>query len=223
MGAVPWDEEINFASALLLHSCLTIILKEGFNAISFSQRLFRAYGKRRDAKRRTTCTRDTFVLDAYTSILSFDTDGAQAELYFANTGFMLLIVSLAGSVAMNLLLRDLVLNMIVAGTFILCFLTSLSVSKPHWTLPIMALRRAGRFIWSDTPFVNFFTLIYIATVLHGQSVLRLRDYITFRSVAVLELVFMKAKLAASSPQTQEGMMRDLIQSERTVLKVKSPL
>jgi hypothetical protein len=60
-----------------------------------------------------------------------------------------------------------------------------------FTLPILSLRRAGRFIWSDTPFVNFFSLIYIATVLRGQSTLRLQDYITFRSIAVLELVFYK--------------------------------
>lgn len=219
MGVVPWDEDINFSSALLLHSCLTIILKEISNTIAFARRFFRAFGERRTGEKGIGCIRDTFVLDAYTSILSFDTDGAQAELYFTNTGFVLLTISLAGSVAMNLLLQDLVLNMIVVGAFMLCFMVSLFVAKAHWTLPIMALRRAGRFIWSDTPFVNFFTLIYISTVLRGESVLRLRDYITFRSVAVLELAFMKAKLAASSPEIQEEMMRNLIQSERIILKV----
>jgi hypothetical protein len=82
-----------------------------------------------------------------------------------------------------------------------------------FTLPILSLRRAGRFIWSDTPFVNFFSLIYIATVLRGQSTLRLQDYITFRSIAVLELVFIKANLAASTPEKQVRLLRQLIESE----------
>lgn len=118
---------------------------------------------------------------------------------------------------MNLLLPNLVLNTIVAGTFGLCFLASVLVGKNHFTLPVMALRRAGRFIWSDTPFVNFFTLIYIATVLRGQSILRLQDYVTFRSVAILELIFMKAKLAASSPEEQIRLMQQVVSSEWRVL------
>lgn len=81
----------------------------------------------------------------------------------------------------------------------------------------MALRRAARFVWSDTPFVNFFSLIYIATVLGGRTTIRLQDYITFRSIAVLELVFMKAKLAVSDHQKQVSMMRQLILSEWLVL------
>jgi hypothetical protein len=81
----------------------------------------------------------------------------------------------------------------------------------------MALRRAGRFIWSDTPFVSFFSVIYIATVLHGQSTLRLRDYVTFRSIAVLELIFMKAKLAASNAEKQMELVRQLVASEWIVV------
>lgn len=153
------------------------------------------------------------MLDAYTSIFSHDLNGELAELYFTNTGFILLAVSLASSVAMNLLLSKLFLNTIVAVTFGVAFLASLVNGNKDVALPIMALRRAGRFIWSDTPFVNFFSLIYIATVLHGQSTLRLQDYVTFRSIAVLELVFMKAKLAASSPEEQMKLLRDLVASE----------
>ncbi|MCJ1263868.1 hypothetical protein MMC22_003738 [Lobaria immixta] len=118
---------------------------------------------------------------------------------------------------MNLLLPSLVLNMIVAGTFGLTFAASLLLGQKSYTLPLMALRRAARFIWSDTPFVNFFSLIYIATVLGGRTTIRLQDYIIFRSIAVLELVFMKAKLAASDPQKQISMMRRLILSEWLVL------
>lgn len=157
--------------------------------------------------------RTSIVLDAYTSVFSHDLDGELAELYFTNTGFILLAISLASSVAMNMLLSSPLLNAIVAATFGVTFLASLVNGDKEFTLPIMALRRAGRFIWSDTPFVNFFSLIYIATVLHGQSTLRLQDYITFRSIAVLELVFMKAKLAASSPEKQMELMRQLVASE----------
>ena len=61
--------------------------------------------------------------------------------------------------------------------------------------------------------MNFFTLVYIATVLHGDSTLHLQDYVTFRSIAVAELVFMKAKLAATDPEMQERLVRRLIKSE----------
>jgi hypothetical protein len=153
------------------------------------------------------------VLDAYTSIFSHDLEGELAELYFTNTGFVLLAISLASSIAMNILLSSEVLNIIVAITFGVAFVASLVIGVKEIALPIMALRRAGRFIWMDTPFVNFFSLIYIATVLNGQSTLRLQDYITFRSIAVLELVFMKAKLAASSPEKQIGLLRQLVATE----------
>jgi hypothetical protein len=66
-------------------------------------------------------------------------------------------------------------------------------------------------------------LIYIATVLRGQSTLRLQDYITFRGIAVLELVFMKAKLAASSPEKQVRLMRQLVESEWVALNSVSLL
>lgn len=157
--------------------------------------------------------RTSIVLDAYTSIFSLDQEGELAELYFTNTGLVLLAVSLASSVAMNLLLSSKLLNALVAATFGVAFLASLVNGEREIVLPILALRRAGRFIWSDTPFVNFFSLIYIATVLRGQSTLRLQDYITFRSIAVLELVFMKAKLAASSPEKQVRLLRQLIETE----------
>jgi hypothetical protein len=150
-------------------------------------------------------------------------EGELAELYFTNTGFVLLAVSLASSVAMNLLLSSGVLNIVVVATFGVAFLASLINGEKEVTLPIMALRRAGRFIWSDTPFVNFFSLIYIATVLQGQSTLRLQDYITFRSIAVLELVFMKAKLAASSPEKQIRLMRQLVESEWVAVNSVSQL
>lgn len=215
MQQIPWKQNINFPSALLLHSCITVILKESFNALTILYRLICL----RNTKGPSTITRirGTAVLDAFTSIFSLDADGSQAEMYFTNTGALLLSASLAGSVAMNLLLPNLVLNTIVAGTFGLCFLASVLVGKNHFTLPVMALRRAGRFIWSDTPFVNFFTLIYIATVLRGQSILRLQDYVTFRSVAILELIFMKAKLAASSPEEQIRLMQQVVSSEWRVL------
>lgn len=118
---------------------------------------------------------------------------------------------------MNLLLSDLTLNMIIAGTFGLTFAASLAVGNAKYTLPLMALRRAGRFIWSDTPFVNFFSLIYIATVLKGQSTLRLQDYVTFRSIAVFELILMKAKLASSDPKAQVSLIRNLIVTELVIL------
>lgn len=215
MQQIPWKQNINFASALLLHSCITVILKESFNALTILYRLI--YLRKMKDKSKITTIRGTAVLDAYTSIFSLDADGSQAEMYFTNTGALLLSTSLAGSVAMNLLLPSLVLNMIVAGTFGLCFLASVLVGKNHLTLPVMALRRAGRFIWSDTPFVNFFTLIYIATVLRGQSILRLQDYVTFRSVAILELIFMKAKLAASRPEEQIRLVQQVVSSEWRVL------
>lgn len=82
------------------------------------------------------------VLDAYPSILSGDSDGKLAELYFTNTHIALLAVSLASGVAMNLLLTSLAL------TFAGCS----AAGKFKHTLPFMALHRAGRFLWSDTPF-----------------------------------------------------------------------
>ena len=225
MPSIPWSRDINFASALLLHSCTTVLLKETLNWVEITRRLLirqRKIQQKSRAPSKGCATKTSAVLDAYTSIFSGDTDGLQAELYFTNTGMALLATSLASSVAMNLLLSSLTLNMIVAGTFGLTFAMSLAVGHAGYTLPIMALRRAGRFIWSDTPFVNFFTLIYIATVLKGQSTLRLQDYVTFRSIAVFELMFMKAKLASADPETQISLMRNLIMTERIILHAVTP-
>ena len=218
---VPWKTEINFASALLLHSCITIVLKEIHNCLVVTTRILaRQRILPRRSKRRYKADhsiRTSVVLDAYTSVFSLDLEGEMAELYFTNTGIILLAVSLASSVAMNLLLDSLILNTFVAGTFGLTFIASLLVPDGKYTRLFMALRRAGRFIWSDTPFVNFFALIYIATVLRGKSNIRLQDYITLRSIAVIELVFMKAKLAASDPTKQISLMRQLIASERKII------
>ena len=220
MSSVPWGTQINFASALLLHSYITILLKESLNSLTLLQRLavrwWQSLVHRGDETRPQFDT--SVVLDAYTSIFSLDYDGDQAELYFTNTGLVLLAISLAASVIMNLSLESLPLNMMVAGTFGLTFIASLIIGQKRITLPITALRRAGRFIWSDTPFVNFFSLIYIATVLQGQSTLRLQDYITFRSIAIFELIFMKAKLAASDCDKQIKLMKQLIESEWIVVE-----
>ena len=220
MPSVPWSTHINFASALLLHSCVTVLLKESLNVLQVITRLLIRETKVRQNHRAPVegrAIKASAILDGYTSILSADTDGELAELYFTNTGFGLLAVSLASSVAMNLLLPNLALNMTVAGTFLLAFVASLAVGNAKYTLPLMALRRAGRFIWSDTPFINFFSLIYIATVLKGQSTLRLQDYVTFRSIAVFELIFMKARLASAGVGNQISLMRKLISSERILV------
>ena len=227
MPSIPWSSDINFASALLLHSCITILLKETLNFLEITRRLLtRLKNTLRKCPQpdMTSATRTSAVLDAYTSIFSADIDGELSELYFTNTGMALLALSLASSVAMNLLLSSLALNMIVAGTFAFAWIASLAVehAQYRYTLPFMALRRAGRFIWSDTPFVNFFSLLYIATVLKGQSTLRLQDYVTFRSIAVLELVFMKAKIASADVETQISLMRKLVETERVIVHAVRP-
>ena len=222
MPSIPWSSHINFASALLLHSCIIILLKETLNLLELTRRLLTRLRKTQQNDPQPnipSAIRTSAVLDAYTSVFSADIDGDLSELYFTNTGMALLALSLASSVAMNLLLSNLALNMIVAGTFAFAWIASLAVghARYRYTLPFMALRRAGRFIWSDTPFVNFFSLLYIATVLKGQSTLRLQDYVTFRSIAVFELVFMKAKMASADVATQISLMRKLIETERVVI------
>lgn len=211
MPSVPWKQEINFASALLLHSCIAVFLKEMSNGTAILYHIFIV------AKDKAAI--DTSVmLDGYTSVFSRDQDGELAEPYFTNTGFILLIASLASAIAMNLALPTGVLNALIAATFGLTFLASAAVAcKKSFVMPIMALRRAGRFIWSDTPFVNFFSLIYIAVVLKGSSKLALRDYVIFRSIAILELVFMKARLAAADAETQQSMLKRLVDSEYAVI------
>ncbi|CAI6340136.1 unnamed protein product [Periconia digitata] len=213
MLLVPWTQEINFGSALLLHSCITIFFKETSNGFA----ILRLLASRHTDK---VGIKTSVVLDGYTSVFSRDHDGELAELYFTNTGFILMIVSLASAIAMNLLVPTTALNVIVAATFGLTFVASALVAcrKRSLVMPIMALRRAGRFIWSDTPFVNFFTLIYVAVVLKGSSSqLTLRDYVIFRSIAISELVFMKAKLAASSVHMQQTMLERLIRSEYVMI------
>ena len=225
MPSIPWSTHINFASALLLHSCITILLKETLNLLEITRRLLIRLRKTRNPQTDTTSATETSaVLDAYTSIFSGDIDGESSELYFTNTGMALYALSLASSVAMNLLLSSRALNAIVAGTFGFAWVVSLAAERPKYkyTLPIMALRRAGRFIWSDTPFVNFFSLIYIATVLKGQSTLRLQDYVTFRSIAVFESVFMKARIASADVETQISLMRKLIGTERVIIHAVRP-
>ncbi|KAF1953391.1 hypothetical protein CC80DRAFT_477906, partial [Byssothecium circinans] len=199
MPLVPWKKEINFASALLLHSCITVILKEISNTLTILYRL--TIRRKRKAE-----TDNSVVLDGYTLILSRDSDGELAELYFTNTGMLLLTISLASAIIMNLTLPIKILNALVAATFGLTFLASMLVArrKRSVVMPIMALRRAGRFIWSDTPF------------------LVLRDYVSFRSIAILELLFMKARLAASDPVTQQTLLRRLLNSEYVMVKGKDP-
>lgn len=213
MSPVPWKQEINFASALLLHSCITVFLKELSNATAVIYHITIL------CKNKATID-SSVVLDGYTSVFSKDHDGELAELYFTNTGFVLLIASLASAIAMNLTLPPGVLNATIAATFGLTFLASASVAcrRKSFVMPIMALRRAGRFIWSDTPFVNFFSLIYIAIVLKGSSKLELRDYVIFRSIAILELVFMKARLAAADAETQQTMLKRLLDSAYVAIK-----
>jgi hypothetical protein len=216
MSPIPWKQEINFASALLLHSCITVFLKELSNSTVVLYHIA-ILGKDK------AIVDTSIVLDGYTSVFSRDHDGELAELYFTNTGFILLIVSLASAIAMNLALPTGVLNAMIAATFGLTFLASAAVAcnKKSFVMPIMALRRAGRFIWSDTPFVNFFSLIYIAVVLKGPSRLALRDYVIFRCITILELVFMKARLAAADAETQQVMLKRLLDSEYVVLKTVS--
>lgn len=208
-----WQREINFASALLLHSCITVLLKEGLNLLAIGLRV--VFGARPDKD--DGGIRSSITLDACTSVLSRDHDGELAELYFTNTGFVLLAVSLASAIAMNLLVSDTALNIIVAGTFGACWGVSIFTSRPGRVRLILALRRAGRFIWSDTPFVNFFSLIYIAAVLRGASTIQLCDYITLRGVAIVELVFMKAYIASASIDRQIELLRELW-STRLVLR-----
>lgn len=209
MISIPWKQEINFASALLLHSCITVFLKETSNSLAILSHIFQR------SKFKTG-----IVLDGYTSVFSLDSDGELAELYFTNTGFILLLASLASAITMNLHLPIAALNTLIGVTFGLTFVASMLVACKgrNVIMPIMALRRAGRFIWSDTPFVNFFSLIYIAVVLKGASRLALRDYVVFRSIAILELIFMKARLAAADAETQQRMLRRLVGSEFVLVR-----
>jgi hypothetical protein len=44
---------------------------------------------------------------------------------------------------------------------------------------------------------SFFTLIYVAVVLKGSRNLEPKDYVTLRCIAIVELIFIKARLAAA--------------------------
>lgn len=115
----------------------------------------------------TFATNTSAVLDAYTSILSRDdTDGELAELYFTNTGFGLLAVSLASSVAMNLLLPDLALNMIVAGTFAMTWVASLAVAHAKYTLPRMWYRYE---VALSTTYISILTSHIVISKLNGTE------------------------------------------------------
>ncbi|OHE97272.1 hypothetical protein CORC01_07526 [Colletotrichum orchidophilum] len=213
---ITWDEDINFASALLLHSCLTVLIKETLNVLTVTIRLAPF---RRNFGHGTSNSRSV-LLDGYTSILSNDNDGDLAELYFTNTGLLLLSASLASAIAMNLFLSDTVLNVFVACTFGFCFVVSIFSCRRSWLRFILALRRAGRFVWSDTPFVNFFSLIYVAVVLKNSTTMRLKDYVTLRSIAIIELVFMKAYIAAASMDRQVELLRSLHKSRLVLFQGK---
>ncbi|KXH67644.1 hypothetical protein CSAL01_03567 [Colletotrichum salicis] len=221
---VTWDEDINFASALLLHSCPTVFVKESLNLLTI---VIRLAPFRRKARPQTPNARSV-LLDGYTSILSNDNDGGLAELYFTNTGLLLLSASLASAIAMNLSLSDMVLNVFVACTFGFCFVVSVFSCRRSLLIFILALRRAGRLVWSDTPFVNFFSLIYVAMVLKSSTTMRLKDYVTLRSIAIIELVFMKAYIAAASMDRQNRAIAFSVQvsacaSPGTVMLIKTTI
>jgi hypothetical protein len=192
---------------------VTVVLKELFNLLTFVHRLS---GRRSDPDG----IRTSFTLDAYTSVFCNDFDGALSEFYFANTGLALLAMSLASSVSMNLLLSDLTLNIIVAATFAMAWIASFAARSPKPVRIITSLRRAGRFVWSETPFLNFFSLIYIATVRHGKAKLYLKDYVIIRAISIVELVFVKLVISTSSLDEQQALVRAVMKSEKVVLKAK---
>jgi hypothetical protein len=127
---------------------------------------------------------------------------------------------LASAIAMNLSLPEMALNIFIAGSFGFCTLISFFACPGSRLRPIHALRRAGRFIWSDTPFVNFFTLIYFATVLPDTPTIRLMDYSLLRGIAIFELVFMKAYVAAANKDKQVQLLRSLRRSNYTLRRSK---
>lgn len=145
MSPIPWTSKINFASALLLHSCITVILKEAINIIVISKRCLLRSWESRVPRTSNDRLKDqiitSIVLDAYTLVLSRDLDGELSELYFTNTGVILLAATLASSVVMNLMAPSGFLIAFVASTFGVTFLASLAVGEKDATLPIIALRR----------------------------------------------------------------------------------
>ena len=121
MSAVHLDLQMNFTSALLLHSCLTLLTKEFCNGMVILHRASLSSKGSYGRSNALHSVQSSAIVDAYTSIFSNDADGELAELYYTNTGAVLLFTTLSASVAMNLYLADLVLNVLVAGTFGLCF------------------------------------------------------------------------------------------------------
>lgn len=70
------------------------------------------------------------------------------------------------------------------------------------------------------PFVNFFSLIYVATALGNPSNLRLKDYVILRGIAIVELVFMKIHIAATGVAGQQAMLRTLMASEKALMRAQ---
>jgi hypothetical protein len=136
-----WHQKTNFASALLLHTCVTVSRKELSNSLTTNHRLT---SRRKD----TTRPASSVILDGYTSIRSRDYDGELTELHFTNTGMLILLASLITSISMNLLLPTFALNLLVALTFVLASVASTLMARRRKSsiMPVMALRRAGRFI-----------------------------------------------------------------------------
>jgi hypothetical protein len=97
------------------------------------------------------------------------------------------------SAAVDLLLSVLVLNTAfcrrethsVTAAELQSFRASVVVGESYSIFHLMALRRAGSSISSDTPFASFTTLIcMIATAVHGILILRLKYLVSFHCLAV---------------------------------------
>lgn len=89
MAMILWLYHINFALALLLHSCTKILLKERLNHLEITGRLLTCRRKTQQVSQTpgvTSATKASAALDAFTSIFSAKVDGEVAELYVANTG-----------------------------------------------------------------------------------------------------------------------------------------
>ncbi|CCF40566.1 hypothetical protein CH063_02384 [Colletotrichum higginsianum] len=76
---ITWIGNINFVSALLLHSCLTVLIKEAINLVSVVLFLapFRCF-----EQPKPPIAAGSLILDDYTYVLSNDNDSDLAELYF---------------------------------------------------------------------------------------------------------------------------------------------
>jgi hypothetical protein len=114
-----------------------VLLKEFSNSLAMLYH-FLLRGKSKARTGRFT------IFDGYTSVCSRDREGELAELYFTNAVFILLLVSLASAIAMNLTLLVKALNLLIAGTFGLTFVASTLVAcwRKSLVMPIMALQRS---------------------------------------------------------------------------------